>query len=90
MRKSDYELIDQQKLALPVAKVYLYCAPYACLLPTAFNICRGAGSRAKTYFQFLVRPDDRLVSSCCSQKDRSFGLYSLIEGVREIESSLLL
>ncbi|KAG9235709.1 hypothetical protein BJ875DRAFT_440086 [Amylocarpus encephaloides] len=87
MRKSDFELTDQQKLALPVAKVYLYCAPCACLLATAFNICREAGSRAMTYFEFLVRPDDRLVLSCCSQKDRSLGLASLIEKVREIEGS---
>lgn len=87
MRKSDFELTDQQRLALPVAKIYLYCAPCACLLATAFNICREAGHRATTYFQFLVRPDDRLVSSCCSQKDRSLGLTSLMERVREIESS---
>ena len=87
MRKSDFELTDQQKVALPVAKVYIYCAPCACLLVTAFKIFRDAGKRATTYFQFLVGPDDKLASSCCSQKDRSLGLASLIENIREIESS---
>lgn len=85
--KSYYDLSDLQKLALPVATVYLYCAPCACLLATAFDICREAGSRAKTFFKFLVRPDDRLVSSCCFQEDRSLGLASLIENIREIEST---
>lgn len=80
-------MTNQQKLAPPVARVYIYCAPCACLLATAFNICRQAGSRATTYFEFLVRPDDRLVSSCCFQKDRSVGLASLIESVKKIESS---
>ncbi|MCJ1354936.1 MAG: hypothetical protein MMC33_004926 [Icmadophila ericetorum] len=87
MGNSEYQLTEQQKLVLLVAKVCLYCAPCACLLATAFNICEEAGSRVETYFEFLVRPDDRLVSSCCSQKDRTLGLASLIERVREIESS---
>lgn len=87
MGKSDNDLTDLQKLVLPVATIYLYCAPCACLLASAFEICRKAGSRATTYFKFLVRPDDRLVSSCCSLKDRSLGLVSLIQRVREIESS---
>ncbi len=85
MGSSDDELNGLQRLILPVATIYLYCAPCACLLATAFEICREAGTRATTYFKFLVRPDDRLVSSCCSRKDRSLGLASLIQTTREIE-----
>jgi hypothetical protein len=40
------------------------------LLPTAFEICREARPRAETYSRFLIRPDDRLVASCCSEQSR--------------------
>lgn len=87
MGKADDQLTALNKLALPVATVYIYCAPCACLLATAFDICKKVDSRTTTYFQFVVRPDDRLVSNCCSQKDRSLGLVSIIERIRDIESS---
>lgn len=85
-KMAEYELTDHQQLALPVAKIYHYCAPCACLLATAIGICEEACQRAKTYFEFLIRPDDRLVSSCCSQKVRTQGPASLIEKLKTTES----
>lgn len=84
--RSDPESSVLKELSLPVASLYIYCAPCACLLTTALSICTDAGARAKMFFELLVRPDDRLVSSCCYQEDRSFGLASLMTKVREIES----
>jgi hypothetical protein len=83
--KNDEELTELQKLALPLASIFIYCAPCACLVATALAICRDAGRRATTYFQFLIRPDDRLISTCCSQKDRSVGLVSVVEKIKDIE-----
>ncbi|ORY16618.1 hypothetical protein BCR34DRAFT_584277 [Clohesyomyces aquaticus] len=56
---------------------------------TAFNIIRQAGSRATTYFEFLVRPDDRFVSSCCAQEDTSIGLMSLLQKVAGMGGEVL-
>jgi hypothetical protein len=82
-----YNMTDLQQLLLPVATIFIYCAPCACLLTTAFSICNSAGDRAAAYFRFRIRPDDRLVSSCCSQNDRSIGLASIIEKMKEKEHS---
>lgn len=82
-----YDMTDLQQLLLPVATIFIYCAPCACLLTTAFSICNSAGDRAAAYFRFLIRPNDRLVSSCCSQNDRSIGLASIIEKMEEMEHS---
>jgi hypothetical protein len=73
---------DLRQFVFPIATVFIYCAPCACLLATAFAICKAAGSRAMPFFEFLVRPDDRLVSSCCSHRDRSLGLASIMENVK--------
>jgi hypothetical protein len=81
------ELSDLQEIALPLAIIYIYCAPCACLIATAFKICRTAGKRASTLFSLLVRPDDSLSSSCCSNTDRSIGLASLVEAIKNYEIS---
>jgi hypothetical protein len=83
----DYEKSGTQDLILPVATLFIYCAPCACLLATAFSICKTAGDRAVAYFKFRIRPDDRLVSSCCFRNDRTIGLTSMIERFKEIDSS---
>jgi len=83
----DDDLTDLQKIALPVAIIYIYCAPCACLIATAWEICEKAGDRAKIYFRFLIRPDDRLISSCCSETDRSVRLGKLVEDIERFETS---
>ena len=73
---------DLRQFVLPVATIFIYCAPCACLVATAFAICEAATT---TVVKFIVRPDDRLVSSCCSQGDRTTGLASIMEAVRNVE-----
>ena len=65
--------------------IYIYTAPCLCLVATALAIAETAGPDAEALLRFLVRPDDRLISSCCSNTDRSIGLVSLLEKFREYE-----
>jgi hypothetical protein len=86
IKRSHYdELVDSHKTDRPVGIIYIYCAPCACLMATALEICRQASTRANAFFSFLIRPDDRLASSCCSNADRGIGLVSLVEGIRNYE-----
>jgi hypothetical protein len=83
-QKSD-EDNELQKTYLPVADIYIYCSPCACLVATALSICSGLGQHATTFFQFSVRPDDRLISSCCPNEDRSLGLTSIVQEIKRRE-----
>jgi hypothetical protein len=74
---------DLENAVRPVGTLYIYCAPCACLITTAIEI--GKAGRNK-FFAFCVRPDDRLSASCCSNLDRSLGLTSLLEAIRDYES----
>lgn len=69
-------------VVLPLGTIYIYCAPCACLITTAIKL-RNAGRNK--FFEFCVRPDDRLSASCCSNLDRSIGLTSLLEAIRGYE-----
>jgi hypothetical protein len=81
------QVTDLRRTVLPVATIYIYCAPYACLISTAINICTKVGPRGETFFSILVRADDRLMSSCCSKADRSVGLVSLLTEIKAYEKS---
>ena len=83
----NYELIDLHDSILPLASIYLYCAPCACLLATAFSMWRNARRWVKSYFKFVIRPDHRLRSSCCLEVDRTIGYVSLLEEIRRLEIS---
>ena len=74
-----------QRTCLPVANIYVYCPPCACLISTAPSICTYTGSHTETFFEFYVRPDDRLISSCCPSEDRSLGLTSLVQTIKDKE-----
>ncbi|KAH7112430.1 prion-inhibition and propagation-domain-containing protein [Dactylonectria macrodidyma] len=69
---------------LPIVDVFIYCAPCVCLIHTALSICRKLQS---PYVGAHLRPDDRLVSSCCRTVDRSLGVRSVCEWVRDWEAS---
>jgi hypothetical protein len=78
---------ELQQICLPVANIYIYCSPCACLVSAALSIFSGIGGYATTFFRFSVRPDDRLVSSCCPNEDRSLGLASLVQMIKDKEAS---
>ena len=68
---------------LPLLNLFIYCAPCVCLIHTALSISKRLSS---PLLKIHVRPDDRLVSSCCVRADRTLGLSSTLERVREWES----
>ncbi|KAH7173922.1 prion-inhibition and propagation-domain-containing protein [Fusarium flagelliforme] len=65
---------------LPLIMLIIYCSPCVCLIHTALAICRKISS---PFVKVYLRPDDRLVSSCCVNADRTLGLKSALEWVRE-------
>jgi len=69
---------------MPLLWVYVYCAPCVCHLHTALVIAEYLYT-LQVYAH--VRPDDRLVSSCCTTVDRALGLRSLLSGVWEWETT---
>jgi hypothetical protein len=79
---------DEQKAfieaKLPLVILSIYCSPCVCLIHTGLSICRRIRS---PYVKVQLRPDSRLVSRCCSTVDRSLGMRSLSESVREWEST---
>jgi hypothetical protein len=80
---SDDATAEQQAVIdamLPVLNVYVYCAPCVCLIHTAIAVCRSLESPCVNV-QF--RPDSRLAASCCSTVDRSLGMKSISEWVRD-------
>jgi hypothetical protein len=68
---------------LPLISVYIYCSPCVCLIHTALSICQKVLSR---FVRVLIRPDDRLLSSCCVTADQAPGLRSILEWVRQWEA----
>jgi hypothetical protein len=69
-----------------LAKVYIYCAPCACLVHAAMDI--GKDFREIPELEIFVRVDERLVASCCSTASRINGISSLCQEIRELESKL--
>lgn len=72
---------------LPLVSLYIYCSPCVCLIHTAISVCRRLKS---PYVKVQLRPDSRLVSSCCSTIDRSQGMRSLYEWARDWEASAIM
>jgi len=81
---------DFRRDLLPLASLYICCAPCApcaCLVSSAFAMCEEFSLRARTFFSFAVRPDDRLMSSCCTVGERSIGLLSIIQKLKDLDLS---
>jgi hypothetical protein len=68
---------------LPFMSLYIYCSPCVCLIHTAVSVCRKLQS---PYLKVQLRPDSRLVSTCCSSVDRSSGMRSISEWIRDYEA----
>ncbi|RYP20524.1 hypothetical protein DL767_009427 [Monosporascus sp. MG133] len=67
----------------PLIVLYIYCPPCVCLIHTALAICAKVSSDAVDVF---IRPDDRLAATCCSTVDRTLGLRSVLDWVRQWEA----
>jgi hypothetical protein len=84
-----YVLSDGQrdclKALLPIITVYIYCSPCARIIHTALRVCRRLTS---SLVKVVVRPDDRLASSCCTASDLILGLKSIFDYVRQWEANL--
>ncbi|KAI3318915.1 hypothetical protein HD806DRAFT_510376 [Xylariaceae sp. AK1471] len=87
LNEKEYMLTDTQRLCLetmaPLITVSIYCSPCVCLIHTAFTICRKLSS---PFVAISIRPDDRLISSCCMNTDRVLGLRGILDWVREWEA----
>jgi hypothetical protein len=86
--QEDGNLLDKEQrhclaALLPLCTVYIYCAPCACLIHTALRVGGRIGSRL---VEIVVRPDDRLISSCCTSSGRTIGLRSVLDHVRQWEA----
>lgn len=66
-----------------LAKVYIYCAPCACLVHAAIDIGKEFGGSPE--LEIFVRVDERLVASCCSTASRINGLSSICQEIRDQE-----
>jgi len=71
------------KAKLPIINLYVYCSPCVCLIHTAMSIRTRLQS---PFVKVQLRPDNRLVSSCCSTVDRSLGMRSLDAWIRDWEA----
>ncbi|RPA80486.1 hypothetical protein BJ508DRAFT_130023 [Ascobolus immersus RN42] len=92
LSKDSDSLSPQQNQALsallPLLKVYIYCPPCTCLLQTALWICGKLEEKRGALFQIQVRPDDRIVSSCCaSVSDRTSALSGIWAAFQKKQSS---
>jgi hypothetical protein len=67
-----------------LAKVYIYCAPCACLVHAAIDIGEEFGESPE--LEIFIRVDERLVASCCSTASRINGLSSICQEIRDRES----
>ncbi|KAK0737856.1 prion-inhibition and propagation-domain-containing protein [Schizothecium vesticola] len=70
-------------ILFPLAITYIHCAPCVCQLQTAVHLCFTVSS---TLHNYSIRPDDRLMTSCCIRQNRIDGLRSIYEAVRHSES----
>jgi hypothetical protein len=46
----------------PISRIYIHCGPCACAIQTALNLTQGDG--VSEYFDFAIRIDERLPTSC--------------------------
>lgn len=88
LRENDNTMSEEQrdclKALLPLVTVYIYCAPCVRLIHTALRVCDKVTS---SLVKVAIRPDDRLVSSCCTASDPTLGLKSILEYVRQWEAN---
>jgi hypothetical protein len=75
---------DCLEALLPTVKVYIYCSPCARLIHTAIRVCLKLTS---SLVRVVIRPDDRLASSCCTTSDLILGLKSIFDYVRQWEAN---
>ncbi|KAK3356441.1 prion-inhibition and propagation-domain-containing protein [Lasiosphaeria hispida] len=87
LKAQDYNLTEAQtaymEKMLPLLNLFIYCSPCVCLIHTALSISQQLSS---PFIKIHVRPDDRMISSCCNMVDRTLGLRSTLEQVRGWES----
>lgn len=74
------------KAQLPLARVYVYCAPCACAVSTAISLCRDSPLYSNDIVEFVVRPDNRLRASCCPRGDMQ-PLIWLANAIKHCEAS---
>lgn len=65
-------------------KVYIYCAPCACQVATALDICEHSDNKA--FVDFCIRIDHRQKTSCSSSASRIEGLISVVGHLKEEET----
>ena len=86
LKEHENNLSDQQRdwlrVLLSLVTVYIYCCPCARLIHTALRVCDKVTS---SLVKVAIRPDDRLVSSCCTTSDRIMGLKSVLQYVHDFE-----
>lgn len=68
-----------------VVKVYIYCAPCACQIATALDICKYRNN--KSFVEFCIRIDHRQMTGCSVSVSRVEGLISVIEYLKDTEKS---
>jgi hypothetical protein len=69
---------------VPVATLYVYCSTCACQIRTALSIHKY--NNTTNLLQIRVRPDDRLIATCCSNATRTDGLSSIIMKMNDYEA----
>lgn len=67
-------------------KVYIYCAPCACQVATALDICERSDKKA--FVDFFIRIDHRQKTSCSSSASRIEGLISVVDHLKEEETKV--
>ena len=71
------------RMICPVAQTVIYCAPCVCALQTAVSLCAAATSNIH---EFIIRPDDRLRSSCRLAGDGTAGLRAIYNATKAFEA----
>ena len=76
-----------QEAILPLATIYIYCAPCACSIRTALHTCSELIYYA--HLSSLTRIDDRIDANCCSNNSKKDRLLSVLDLIRQFEASQL-
>ena len=64
-------------------KVYIYCPPCACQIATALDICVYRNNRS--FVDFYIRIDHRLITGCSASVSRVEGTVSVIQYLKQME-----
>ena len=90
IRQINYECPDIQRLALesalPLETVDIFCAPCACAIQTALRIC---AVESTTLIKYIVKVDDRVSVSCCTESAKFHRLASLLAMIQQHETGIL-